>query len=116
MVFEKRKQLAIQLASEKGIAEKRCTSPLHRWFWRKGIKIPPPLFAPLWLNTLLSGTLFGLFWGILMWLISWRAQGTDPRIAVFSAVLAGVLYGLCMALMQYRQRKKHNLPGWKEIN
>ncbi len=36
-------------------------------FWKVGGKMPPPPFAPFWLNTLFFAAWFGPLWGLMMW-------------------------------------------------
>ena len=60
----------------------------------------------------LMGGFIGVFWGLLMWLITWSRQGVPTWIAVTASVLAGALFGVCMAIYFRRLARKHGLSAW----
>jgi hypothetical protein len=97
-----------------GIPASTSTPPLWNLFWRMGLEVPPPLFMGFGRMALLMGGFFGVFWGFCMWLLTWSRQGM-PAWMVFSAsALAGVLFGLAMAVYFRRLARKHKLPGWDD--
>ena len=52
MAFEQKKKKALALMEEKKMWRSNYAPPLLRLFWKVGGKMPPPPFAPFWLNTL----------------------------------------------------------------
>ncbi|EIA2084890.1 hypothetical protein NF737_003511 [Escherichia coli] len=49
--------------------------PLLRILWRLGIRLPPLPFMPFWQVTVLTGGLWGISWGCVMWFIYWGPSG-----------------------------------------
>ncbi len=65
----------------------------------------------------MMGTMFGVLWGVVMWLWQWQELGLVGSLVVGvpSAVLAGLLYGLIMALFFRRRAAQFGLPSsWEE--
>jgi len=108
--FERVAAMRRQLA-ELGIADSTAAPPLWKLLWRMGFAVPPPPFMGFGQITLLMGGFFGVFWGLLMWLITWSRQGVPTWIAVTASVLAGALFGVCMAIYFRRLARKHGLSG-----
>jgi membrane associated rhomboid family serine protease len=55
-----------------------------------------------------AGLGFAVLWGLAMWFLQWRGN-TSPLVAVVTAALAGVLFGLAMTWLTRRsQRKEHS--------
>ena len=80
-----------------------------------GINAPPPILASVASNALLMGVWFALGWGVLMWLLVWRNTNLPFAIAVFSALLAGALFGLLMAVVMRVMRLRRGLPLWRDL-
>lgn len=95
-----------------GVSPYTAAPPLWRLLWRLGIDLPPPLFMGIWPVALLMGSFFGVLWGILMWLFMWLRQGMPLWIMLSSAVLAGLLFGLFMAVYFRHLARKHRLHSW----
>jgi len=73
--------------------------PLHRFCWRHGILIPPPMLASFWFNVALLGIFFGVTWGVVM-----------------TVLLAfGVLFGFFMAIYARMKTRHHELPSWQSL-
>jgi len=89
--------------------------PLLRLLWRLGLNVPPPHFAGFIVTTLFYGGFFALFWGVIMWFFTWSESGMSPTGAAGAALFAGVLFGLIMASYYSWGRRKHRLPGWKNL-
>ena len=73
---------------------------------------------PFWQCALLLGVAFGASWGLLMALLQLLGVGLAglPWRANFaSALLAGALFGLIMAMYYAHGRRKHNLPAWHSL-
>ena len=72
--------------------------------------MPPPHFLGFVPMALTSGLLFGVLWGLAMWLFMWRTQGW-----VFSAtagIVAGTFFGLCLATYYRHSAAKLKLSTW----
>ncbi|NIF21472.1 DUF6404 family protein [Candidatus Pantoea multigeneris] len=111
--FIRKKNQAIALLNAAGV---RNSEPfLYRLLWRLGVHIPPPLFAPFALEVLLFGLFFALGWGMTMWWMDWQHRGILPLAAVLISLLTGLLFGLAMAGMQWRTKKRKKLPTWKSL-
>jgi preprotein translocase subunit SecG len=50
-----------------------------------------------------------------MWFTSWKNDDMPIQIAIFTSVLAGVFFGLFMALYYKRSAKKNNLSDWNTL-
>lgn len=113
--FKSRVQRALALTDAKGIERAASAPPLHRLLWALGVRVPPPLMAGFWVNALLMGVLFGLGWGVLMWLLVWGREGMGLAVMAAAAALAGLLFGLAMAYLNRRQAHRHGVPGWRQF-
>lgn len=89
--------------------------PLFRILWRIGVYVRPPHFASFGSNFLLTGAWFGVVWGAIMWLLVWPGTGKSPLVDAITALVAGLLFGLCMALYYRQGARKYKLPGWAQI-
>ncbi|KAF1712309.1 hypothetical protein CSC70_01940 [Pseudoxanthomonas kalamensis DSM 18571] len=97
-----------------GVSRSTAAPPAWQLLWRLGIEVPPPLFLSFLSITLVMGTVFGLFWGLLMWVILWARQGVPLGIMATGTLVAGALFGLAMAAWLRHLARKHNLPSWAE--
>jgi len=98
-----------------GLPPSTFAPPLWKLLWRLGINIPPPLFMSFWHCVLFMGSFFGCFWGLLMWVIMWSRQEMPVALALASAAMAGVLFGLTVALYLRRLARRHTLPSWSTL-
>ncbi|OVF85786.1 hypothetical protein B5L83_07825 [Klebsiella pneumoniae] len=86
-----------------------------RLLWRLGINIPPLPFAPFWQVFGVMAGSFSVGYGLWMYWMVWRAQGMPPLFACKISLIAGVLFGLTMALFHLWRRKVNKLPDWKDL-
>lgn len=100
--------------AELGIPDSTAAPPLWKLFWRMGFAVPPPPFMGTGRITLVMGGFFGVFWGLVMWLILWSRPGMTVWIATAAAAVAGALFGLGMAFYFRRLARKHVLAAWDE--
>lgn len=99
---------------ERGIRKYEFAPPLYRLLWRIGIEIPPPLFSSFIFLFIFEGLLFGIPWGVFMWLFE-RSRNVMSAISyILGSIFAGIFFGLIMAINFRRQAKKYNLPLWKD--
>jgi len=84
--------------------------------WAQEPTLRNPLhFETFWRATFVNALWFGPFWALIMWLFSWRKDGTNPLVALAAAVICGLIYGLVMAAVFAHSKKKHDLPGWESL-
>src|SRR5439155_21462050 len=115
MRFEQKLTAALGLLATTGIWRSNYAPPLHRLLWKLGAKIPPPHFLSFTANFVSAGVWFGVVWGLLMWFTVWLHQGMSPYAAFDAALLAGVLFGLCMAAYYRYGARKYGIPLWKDF-
>lgn len=108
-------QAALRHLDLAGVHRRHSAPPLHRLLWRMGFNAPPPILASVASNALLMGTWFAVGWGVLMWLLVWRNTHMPAGGAVFSALFAGVLFGLLMAVVMRVMRLRRGLPLWRDL-
>ena len=114
--FDTRLQQALSFIESKGIRRSTAAPPLYRLFWKMGLKVPPPLMAGFFSIALLMGSFFGVFWGLVMWLLIWNRTDMPFAIAALLALMAGVLFGLIMAAVLRMQARGRRIPVWKDFS
>ncbi len=98
-----------------GIATYTSAPPLFRLLWAIGLEIPPPLFLAALPLTLIAGSMFAVFWGLGMWLAVWRSSyGLPAWLVLGVAVLAGLLFGACLAAYYRWKARSLSLPSWED--
>ncbi|ROH68734.1 hypothetical protein BL123_00017000 [Klebsiella pneumoniae] len=115
MDFEARKQKALAIMSSRKMWKSNYAPLLIRLLWRLGINIPPLPFAPFWQVFGVMAGSFSVGYGLWMYWMVWRAQGMPPLFACKISLIAGVLFGLTMALFHLWRRKVNKLPDWKDL-
>lgn len=85
-------------------------------FMKFGKDPSPLIFWSLGRITLLLGINYALMWGILMHLMSWRRTEIPVLYQIVSALLAGLFFGLFMALLYKRHFRKHHLISWNAFS
>lgn len=92
--------------------------PLHRFSWRSGVALPPPLMAGFVRNFLYFGITFGVLFGLGM-AFMFTALGADPdrleRVLMPAATTSGIAFGLLMALLFKTNARKYRVPTWEQI-
>jgi hypothetical protein len=116
MTFESRRANALQLMEATGIRRGNYEPPMLRALWKLGMPVPPPHFLPFWKVMLFAAVWFGGAWGAIMWFTNWSRQGIPLVYAVVIAALAGVAFGLTVALYYAYGRRKHRLPAWTSLD
>ncbi|MBK1881113.1 hypothetical protein JIN85_01735 [Luteolibacter pohnpeiensis] len=95
-----------------GVSPQLSAPAIHRWFWRMGLAIQPPIYATGAQATLVRCLLLSLLWTCSMWLIAGKSLS--------GPLLAGSLtFGLIVALYRNFEllhlRKKLHLPSLKDL-
>ncbi|MDO1890623.1 DUF6404 family protein, partial [Escherichia coli] len=93
MTFEQKKARAIALMDSKKMWRSNYAPPLLRILWRLGIRLPPLPFMPIWQGTVLTGGLWGIFWGCAMGFIYWGPSGMGGGGGLILRSTGGVLSG-----------------------
>jgi len=106
---------ALKLLAETGMTRSSYAPPFHRLMWRRGIPVRPPHFAAFRTNVLNTAVWFAPIWGGLMWFLVWSGQGLPLWIMLGASVIAGLLFGILMAIFYQQSALKNRLPPWDEI-
>lgn len=106
---------ALSLLRETGMMRSSYAPPFHRLCWRWGLPVRPPQFAPFYLNVLNNAVWFAPLWGAIMWFLVWSGQGHPLWLMAGASVLAGLLFGVLMAIFYNESARKNRLPSWEEI-
>ena len=111
---QKIEAMRAHLAAE-GLKEGEYAPPVYRLLWKYGVEATPPLFASFRSIAFYQGTFFGVFWGLMMLLLSWRRGQPWPIwLAILLSLFAGALFGCLMAYVMRRKAEKLGLPLWSE--
>ena len=119
MSFEHRKTRALELLQATGMMRSHYAPPLIRLLWKTRVQIAPPHFQSFQSAALLTGSWFGFFMGVFMGLFGWfqgAATLHSAWIAVAVACVAGLLFGIAMASVYARDRRKYQLPAWTALD
>ncbi len=111
-----KRQLALVRLSKTGIWRSNYAPPFVRMLWSLGFDVPPPHYATFWGAALVAGSAFSAGYGLLIWLLVWSPTTMSFRVVALRVIVAGLLFGLCMAAYYYYGRKKHNLPSWNDLS
>ena len=98
---------------ERGVGSRTAAPPLFRLAWALGLDVPPPLFLGFLPLLLLTGAIFGSFWGAFLWTLRWRAWQMPGWLAALTAGCAGLAFGLGMATHYRRKAARLRLPPWE---
>lgn len=115
MSVSRKREAALAILESSGIRRSNYAPPLVRFLWKMGFDVPPPHFGGFFANVLLTGTVFAIAWGLVMWAALWSRQGFAPFDALIIASCAGVLFGLSMGAYYAYSGRKHQLPRWTEL-
>jgi hypothetical protein len=102
-----------QRMAAKGVSQRTALPPAWRVLWHFGVELPPPPFLGFVPLALITGAIFGVLFGLAMWLIAGIGliQTSAASIPARAAV-ASVFFGLFMAAYYRRLARKHNLGSW----
>jgi len=89
--------------------------PLFRLARVLGLRPRPPHYMSFTRAALLLGPAFGLLWGLLMWVVQWRAAEIPTVVVAVASLLAGVLFGLAMAGYYRWAGSQAGLSTWEGL-
>jgi len=98
---------------ERGRSEGSALPLAFRHLWRLGLHIPPPYFIP-YRAALGCGIAFGALWGLGMACFFYLSRGVVPSSLILRSLLAGVLFGICMATCWLWCRRRLGLGSWRD--
>ena len=98
-----------------GIKRKKAIPLMSKLYIRMGFKVRPPLYQPFLTKIFTFGWFFALLWGGTMYVLIWRPDGLPISMALAFTGLAGVLFGVLMALSESIRKKKLGLGRWKDL-
>lgn len=102
-----------QHMAARGVGEWTSFPPLWRILWRYGVAVPPPPFLGFLSLFVLTGGLFGVLFGLGVWLLeNLRYDGIPGEKALWVALIAGVAFGLAMAAYYRHLARAHRLGPW----
>ena len=102
----------IEKLHQQGVGRYTAAPPLNRLLWKIGLNVPPPLSRGFWLNFFITGTLFAIFYPLVVWMIKNLFKPWDSSVTVFEAVFIGVLFGSFFAGWNRWKSKKLDIPEW----
>lgn len=111
--FQRRVDAHLAHVKTHRIARGAAAPLLWRLVWKLGWQLPPPLFLGFGTHVLIYGGFFGSIWGLVMYVVAWKAQGMSLLMAAGFAALAGLLFGLVMATVMRRHKRRLSLPPWQ---
>lgn len=115
MTFEDKKNKALAIIDEKKMWRSNCVPLQLKLMWKLGLKYPPLPFAAFWLNTLVLGAVFGLNFGLLMWIFIWKNQDMPIQHALLLSLFSAFVFGFLISLFHLWRKKANALPKWKDL-
>lgn len=113
--YERRLARAMVELEGSGIGRATYAPVLFRALRALGLRPRPPHYMSVLRGALLMGPSFGLIWGAVMWLVSWRAQDLPLGVAVLASLMAGVFFGIAMALYYRWSGSQAGLSRWQDL-
>lgn len=98
----------------RGHKESKVAPPLLKFLWKRGLTVPPFLFAKFFPLLLATGIPFGLIWGVFMWVVVWGPEGKSILLITGATLSAGLFFGVTTAWLVRRSLRKLGLPSWKD--
>lgn len=113
--FEERLIAAEEELEAAGVAPSTSKPPIIRLLRHMGVQARPPHYASFATIFVAFGLAFAVGWGVLMWFLYWSSRGFPVWLMVGGSALAGVLFGLIMALYYRQSRNKLELTPWEDL-
>ena len=114
--YETRFDAALSELEVAGIWRSNAQPP-YVWVMRS-VDLHPrlPHYLPFWRAALGQGVFFGAFWGLIMYATTWGPQNLPMGVMFVSSVIAGMFFGLFMALYYKHCRRRYNLSDWEDLH
>ena len=115
MPINPKRAAALKLLEATGMARGSYAPPFVRLLWLCGIDVPPPHFVRFRTNAFISGAVFAVSFGIIRRLLEGPDSTRSLPAILFELGVIGALFGLIMAGLFERGKRKHRLPTWREL-
>jgi len=122
MEFDQKLDLALAELQASRIWKSSYYPPFVRVLHALGMKVRLPHYNRFWTNVILSGSLFGICWGLAMHLTGGVAliQAFLPPVAPVTLLLilslpTGLLFGIAMATYYKATGSWNGLRSWEEL-
>ena len=107
---------AFEMLRSKGVKEYQFAPLLWRMLWKREKLVPPPQMMEFGTLAWIAGLYFGTAMGLAVFVItSLSFPDYAWLIALAEAPLMGLAYGPTVAWLAGRQRRKHDIPLWKDF-
>ena len=114
--YETRFDAALSELEVAGIWRSNAQPP-YVWVMRSvGLHPRLPHYLPFWRAALGQGVFFGAFWGLIMYATTWGPQNLPMGVMLVSSVIAGMFFGLFLALYYKHCRRRYNLSEWEDLH
>lgn len=113
--YETRIARAMEELEASSIKSMNYAPPAFRLARKLGLRPRPPHYMSFTRATLLLGPAFGVLWGCVMWLLSWRSDDLPVIVALLASLLAGALFGLAMAGYYRWAGGEAGLSKWEDL-
>ena len=113
--YARRFDAAVAELNTAGVSGLNAMPPYLRIGRKIGFE-PRPLHYESFAKVAVSlGIYFAVTWGFFMSFVFWQDRGMPAPMQAFNAALAGLLFGLGMAVWYRRIRRKSRLSSWDEL-
>lgn len=116
MTFRKKLRYYANDMAERGVNLRAAAPPLHRFLWKMGVEVPPPLFQSFASHLLLAAAVVAVGVSAAAWVVVLlMGVSTDslPR-GLALGVGVGLLFGTLQALVSHVTASRLGLPSWDE--
>lgn len=91
---------------------------LHRFLWRRGMALPPPILAGFLTNFVIFALRDGFIIALMVFILRvsyFYMDGFTPLLFLRGWLIAGVFFGFLQALSYRGLRIRFALPTWREV-
>jgi hypothetical protein len=101
-------EMCVKDLEKRGVHRFTAGPPIYRFLWARGLSARPPLLQTFLSNFAISGVWFGSAWGLgMLFIMGWPA-----RLMIMASLVAGIAFGLWMAIYFRIVARRHKLPTW----
>ena len=112
MTHEERVEYFLRDMRRRGVSASTAAPPFDRLLWALRLRTRPSLMCDWWSLFASFGLVFGVLFGGLMSLTTWRAVAPDTQLLLGS--LSGILFGAGMATYYRWKARQLELPAWED--
>lgn len=116
MTFRQKLRHYARDMAERGVNLRSAAPPLHRFLWKMGFEVPPPLFQSFVSHLLLSAAVVALGVSAAAWavvLLMGLSPDSLPRGLVLG-VGVGLIFGTLQGLASRITASRLGLPRWED--